>query len=71
MPQRDGGKVLWSEQLSVGSQMTTVWLSTKIGAGRVCGKSAENPYHETYIVVNFSPAGNMAGAYKDNVPPPT
>jgi glioma pathogenesis-related protein 2 len=44
--------------------------STKIGAGRVCG-SADGKWHDTYIALNFSPAGNMAGAYKDNVLPPT
>jgi len=48
-----------------------VWKSsTKIGAGRVCGKSEGSQWYETYIAVDFSPAGNMQGAYKDNVLPP-
>jgi glioma pathogenesis-related protein 2 len=48
-----------------------VWKgSTTIGAGRVCGKNADSPWHETYIAMVFSPAGNMTGAYQANVSPP-
>ena len=51
----------------IGHFTQLVWKgSTKIGAGRVCG-TEDNTWHDTYIAVNFSPAGNMAGAYKDNV----
>jgi uncharacterized protein YkwD len=32
--------------------------------------SADSTWHDTYIAVNFSSAGNMSGAYKDNVLPP-
>jgi glioma pathogenesis-related protein 2 len=54
----------------VGHFTQLVWKgSTKIGAGRVCG-TEDNTWHDTYIAVNFSTAGNMAGAYKDNVPRP-
>lgn len=56
---------------AIGHFTQLVWKgSTKIGAGRVCG-TADNTWHDTYIAVNFSPAGNMTGAYKDNVLPPT
>lgn len=56
---------------AVGHFTQTVWKgSTRIGAGRVCG-TEDNTWHDTYIAVNFSPAGNMSGAYKDNVLPPT
>jgi uncharacterized protein YkwD len=56
---------------AIGHFTQLVWKgSTKIGAGRVCG-TADNTWHDTYIAVNFSPAGNMKGAYKDNVLPPT
>ncbi|MBE8523170.1 serine protease [Amycolatopsis sp. H6(2020)] len=45
-----------------------VWKgSTKIGAGRVYGRSTDGEWYDTYIAVNFSPAGNVAGAFKDNV----
>jgi glioma pathogenesis-related protein 2 len=45
-----------------------VWKgSTKVGAGRVFGRGAE--WWETYIVLDFSPAGNMAGQYEANVAP--
>jgi uncharacterized protein YkwD len=45
-----------------------VWKgSTKIGVGRVCGQGSK--WYETYIAVNFSPAGNMAGGYQANVSP--
>jgi hypothetical protein len=55
---------------TVGHFTQLVWKgSVKIGAGRVCG-SEDNTWHDTYIAVNFAPAGNMAGAYKDNVLPP-
>jgi len=55
---------------AIGHFTQLVWKgSTKIGAGRVCG-SADGTWHDTYIAVNFSAAGNMAGAYKDNVLPP-
>jgi uncharacterized protein YkwD len=55
---------------AIGHFTQLVWNgSTKIGAGRVCG-TADDTWHDTYIAVNFSPAGNMAGAYKDNVLPP-
>jgi len=47
-----------------------VWKgSTKFGAARVFGKGPE--YYETYIVANFSPAGNMGGEYATNVVTPT
>jgi glioma pathogenesis-related protein 2 len=53
----------------VGHFTQLVWKgSTKIGAGRVCG-TADGEWHDTYIAVNFSTAGNMEGAYKDNVTP--
>jgi hypothetical protein len=50
-----------------------VWKgSTKFGAGRAFGKKGDNsPWYETYIVANFSPAGNMAGDYATNVLAPT
>lgn len=52
---------------AIGHFTQLVWnASTKIGAGRVCG-SADNTWHDTYIAVVFSPAGNVTGAYKDNV----
>jgi uncharacterized protein YkwD len=55
---------------AIGHFTQLVWKgSTKIGAGRVCG-SADGKWHDTYIAVNFSAAGNMSGAYKDNVLPP-
>ncbi len=55
---------------AIGHFTQLVWKgSAKIGAGRVCG-SADNTWHDTYIAVNFSAAGNMTGAYKDNVLPP-
>jgi uncharacterized protein YkwD len=55
---------------AIGHFTQLVWKgSTKIGAGRVCG-TEDDTWHDTYIAVNFSVAGNMAGAYKDNVPPP-
>jgi glioma pathogenesis-related protein 2 len=45
-----------------------VWKgSTRIGAGRTFGHGAE--WWETYIVLDFSPAGNMAGQYEANVAP--
>jgi len=54
---------------AIGHFTQLVWKgSTKIGAGRVCG-SADGKWHDTYIAVNFSAAGNMEGAYKDNVLP--
>jgi uncharacterized protein YkwD len=57
-------------QKAIGHFTQLVWKgSTKIGAGRVCG-SEDNTWHDTYIAVNFAPAGNMTGAYKDNVLPP-
>jgi uncharacterized protein YkwD len=56
---------------AIGHFTQLVWKgSTKIGAGRVCG-TEDNTWHDTYIAVNFSTAGNMAGAYKENVLPPT
>jgi glioma pathogenesis-related protein 2 len=56
---------------AIGHFTQLVWKgSTKIGAGRVCG-TADNTWHDTYIAVNFSPTGNMAGGHKDNVLPPT
>jgi glioma pathogenesis-related protein 2 len=56
---------------AIGHFTQLVWKDcTKIGAGRVCGKNADKEYHETYIVVNFFPRGNMTGAYKENVLPP-
>jgi len=48
-----------------------VWKdSIRIGAGRVCGQSEGSEWYETYIAVNFSPRGNVSGAFKDNVLPP-
>jgi uncharacterized protein YkwD len=45
-----------------------VWKNTtKIGVGRVAGQGKQ--YWETYIVANFSPAGNMGGQYVMNVVP--
>lgn len=45
-----------------------VWKNTtKIGVGRVAGQGKQ--YSETYIVANFSPAGNMGGEYVTNVLP--
>ncbi|MEU4250040.1 CAP family protein [Amycolatopsis sp. NPDC026612] len=56
---------------AIGHFTQLVWkASTRIGAGRVCG-SADNTWHDTYVAVNFSTAGNLAGAYKENVLPPT
>lgn len=56
---------------TIGHFTQLVWKgSTKIGAGRVYGKSTDGKWYETYIAVNFSPAGNVTGAYKDNVLPP-
>jgi uncharacterized protein YkwD len=56
---------------TIGHFSQLVWKgSTKIGAGRVCG-TEDNTWHDTYIAVNFSPAGNMSGAYQDNVLRPT
>ena len=56
---------------TIGHFTQLVWKgSTKIGAGRVYGKSTDGKWFETYIVVNFTPAGNVTGAYKDNVLPP-
>ncbi|MFJ4923481.1 CAP family protein [Streptomyces sp. NPDC088725] len=48
-----------------------VWKGTKrIGAARADGKG-DDEMHESYIVVNFSPPGNMTGAFKENVLPAT
>lgn len=45
-----------------------VWKNTtKLGVGRVAGQGTQ--YWETYIVANFSPAGNMQGQYVMNVVP--
>ena len=56
---------------AIGHFTQLVWKgSTKIGAGRVYGKSTDGKWFDTYIAVNFAPAGNMTGAYKDNVLPP-
>lgn len=47
-----------------------VWKnSTKIGAGRAFGQGSK--WWETYIAVNFYPAGNMEGEYQANVAPAT
>jgi len=57
---------------AIGHFTQLVWKdSTKIGAGRVCGKNADSTWHDTYIAVNFLLRGNMEGAYKDNVLPST
>jgi uncharacterized protein YkwD len=43
-----------------------VWKSTtKLGVGRVSGQGSQ--WWETYIVANFSPAGNMTGDFQANV----
>jgi uncharacterized protein YkwD len=42
--------------------------TTKIGAARAFGQGSQ--YYETYIVAEFSPAGNVDGQYAANVPPP-
>lgn len=45
-----------------------VWKgSTTIGAARVSGRG--HRWHETYIVVDFRPRGNLTGAFKENVLP--
>ena len=47
-----------------------VWkATTKIGAARAAGQGTQ--YYETYIVAEFSSAGNVSGQYAANVPPPT
>lgn len=49
-----------------------VWNgSTKFGAARAFGKSPGSQFYETYIVANFSVAGNMAGDFAANVATPT
>ena len=46
-----------------------VWkATTTIGAARAAGQGPQ--YYETYIVAEFSPAGNVTGQYAANVPPP-
>jgi len=51
---------------AIGHFTALVWKNTaKIGVGRVAGQGAQ--YWETYIVANFSPAGNMQGQYVMNV----
>jgi len=46
-----------------------VWkATTKIGAARACGQGPQ--YYETYIVAEFSSAGNYDGQYAANVPAP-
>jgi uncharacterized protein YkwD len=61
-----GGKI--DPTKAIGHFTALVWKSTtKLGVGRVAGQGKE--YWETYIVANFSPAGNMAGQYKINVVP--
>jgi glioma pathogenesis-related protein 2 len=60
---KDGGTIGHFTQL--------VWKgSTKIGAGRVYGQPEGSTWYQTYIVVNFSPPGNMQGQYVANVSPP-
>jgi len=47
-----------------------VWkATTKIGAARAAGQGTQ--YYETYIVAEFSTAGNVTGQYAANVLAPT
>lgn len=47
-----------------------VWkATTTIGAARAAGQGPT--YYETYIVAEFSSAGNVTGQYAANVPAPT
>lgn len=55
---------------AIGHFTALVWKNTtKLGVGRVAGQGSK--WWETYIVANFSPAGNMAGQYVMNVVPAT
>jgi uncharacterized protein YkwD len=64
----DFSKPAPSDPSKTGHFTQLVWKgSIKIGAGRVYGRGGD--WYETYIAVNFSPAGNMAGAYEANVSP--
>jgi uncharacterized protein YkwD len=63
------GAKSYQEQVT-GHFTQLVWKgSTKFGAARAFGKGTD--YYETYIVANFSPAGNMGGEYATNVVAPT
>jgi hypothetical protein len=54
---------------AIGHFTQLVWKGcSSIGAGRVAGRGGD--WWETYIAVDFSPAGNMPGGYLDNVAPP-
>ncbi len=51
---------------TVGHFTALVWKGTaKLGVGRVAGQGEQ--WWETFIVANFSPAGNMTGSFHANV----
>jgi uncharacterized protein YkwD len=55
---------------AIGHFTALVWKNTtKLGVGRVAGQGSE--WWETYIVANFSSAGNVTGQYVMNVVAPS
>lgn len=53
---------------STGHFTQLVWRgSTRIGAARATGRGGE--WHENYVVVTFSPPGNVVGRFRENVLP--
>jgi uncharacterized protein YkwD len=53
---------------STGHFTQLVWRGSKrIGAARATGRGEE--WHENYVVVTFSPPGNVVGRFRENVRP--
>jgi hypothetical protein len=68
-----GAKGFDPDKYATGHFTQLVWKgSTKFGAARAFGKKSESAtMYETYIVANFSPAGNLPSAHAANVLAPT
>jgi hypothetical protein len=48
-----------------------VWRDTRrLGVARVYGRRPGSQWYDTYIIFDFSPAGNVEGRFRAEVPPP-